>query len=130
MSTTHAFICLERLRGLAGRANLRSAERFGPHGVASERAAEAAGSFERCIELNPDMSKAWQLCGEAMEQAGWADKAAAVAADRSCVGTASALRVCRAAARVDTAPLVLAPAPGAPSQPSPASLSRSAADGR
>ncbi len=41
------------------------------------RAAEAAGSFERCIELNPDMSKAWQLCGEAMEQAGWADKAAA-----------------------------------------------------
>lgn len=42
------------------------------------RAAEAAGSFERCIELNRDMSKAWQLCGEAMVLAGWTDKAAAI----------------------------------------------------
>ena len=42
------------------------------------RAAEAAGSYERCIEINRDMSKAWQLCGEAMVLAGWTDKAAAV----------------------------------------------------
>jgi Fe-S cluster biosynthesis and repair protein YggX len=42
------------------------------------RGAEAAKSFERCIELNGDMSKAWQLCGEAMVMAGWTDKAAAV----------------------------------------------------
>ena len=41
------------------------------------RAAEAAGSFERCIELNPEMSKAYQLAGEAMIRAGWADKAVA-----------------------------------------------------
>ncbi|MCH2135533.1 MAG: Fe(2+)-trafficking protein [Phycisphaerales bacterium] len=41
------------------------------------RGAEAAGAFERCIELNRDMSKAWQLCGEAMIAAGWSDKAAA-----------------------------------------------------
>jgi Fe-S cluster biosynthesis and repair protein YggX len=42
------------------------------------RAAEAATSFERCITLNPDMSKAYQLAGEAMIKAGWADKAVAV----------------------------------------------------
>ena len=42
------------------------------------RAAEAAGSFERCIELNPDMSKAYQLAGEAMIKAGWTDKAVAM----------------------------------------------------
>ena len=42
------------------------------------RGAEAAHSFERCIELNRDMSKAWQLCGEAMVMAGWSDKAVAV----------------------------------------------------
>lgn len=42
------------------------------------RHAEAAGSFERCTELNPDMSKAWQLCGEEMIKAGWEDKAVAV----------------------------------------------------
>lgn len=42
------------------------------------RGAEAAKSFERCIELNRDMSKAWQLCGEAMVMAGWSDKAVAV----------------------------------------------------
>ncbi|MCH2138769.1 MAG: Fe(2+)-trafficking protein [Phycisphaerales bacterium] len=42
------------------------------------RAAEAAESFQRCTELNREMSKAWQLCGEAMMQAGWEDKAAAV----------------------------------------------------
>ena len=41
----------------------------------AERHAEAAQSFERCLELNPDMSKAYQLAGEAMIKAGWADKA-------------------------------------------------------
>jgi Fe-S cluster biosynthesis and repair protein YggX len=39
------------------------------------RAAEAASSFERCIAINPDMSKAYQLAGEAMIKAGWTDKA-------------------------------------------------------
>jgi Fe-S cluster biosynthesis and repair protein YggX len=42
------------------------------------RAAEAAKSFENCIALNPAMSKAYQLAGEAMIAAGWADKAVAV----------------------------------------------------
>jgi len=40
------------------------------------RAAEAAGSFERCIELDPDMSKAWELAGRSMIDAGWEDRAA------------------------------------------------------
>ncbi|MEM7229658.1 MAG: Fe(2+)-trafficking protein [Planctomycetota bacterium] len=39
------------------------------------RSAEAAQSFERCIALNDEMSKAYQLAGEAMIAAGWADKA-------------------------------------------------------
>ncbi len=39
------------------------------------RAAEAAGCFERCVALNGDMSKAFQLGGKAMIEAGWADKA-------------------------------------------------------
>jgi Fe-S cluster biosynthesis and repair protein YggX len=39
------------------------------------RHAEAARSLERCIELAPDMSKAYQLCGQAMIGAGWTDKA-------------------------------------------------------
>ena len=39
------------------------------------RHAEAAGSLERVTELNPDMSKAFQLAGESMIQAGWEDKA-------------------------------------------------------
>jgi Fe-S cluster biosynthesis and repair protein YggX len=39
------------------------------------RYAEAAGSLERCLKLNEDMSKAWQLAGEAMIKAGWEDKA-------------------------------------------------------
>jgi Fe-S cluster biosynthesis and repair protein YggX len=42
------------------------------------RAAEAATSLERCIGLNPEMSKAYQLAGQAMIKAGWEDKAAAV----------------------------------------------------
>lgn len=41
----------------------------------AERAAEAAASFQKCIEINPDMSKAYQLAGDAMIKAGWVDKA-------------------------------------------------------
>jgi len=39
------------------------------------RSGEAAERFERVIELNPDMSKAYQLAGQAMIDAGWEDKA-------------------------------------------------------
>ncbi|MFO0875605.1 MAG: Fe(2+)-trafficking protein, partial [Phycisphaerales bacterium] len=39
------------------------------------RHGEAARSLERCIELNPHMSKAYELAGKAMIGAGWADKA-------------------------------------------------------
>ncbi|MDY7108223.1 MAG: Fe(2+)-trafficking protein [Planctomycetota bacterium] len=42
----------------------------------AERFAEAATSFQRCLELNADMSKAYQLAGEAMIKAGWTDQAA------------------------------------------------------
>jgi Fe-S cluster biosynthesis and repair protein YggX len=42
------------------------------------RHAEAAGSLEKVTELNPDMSKAFQLAGESMIQAGWEDKAVSV----------------------------------------------------
>ncbi len=44
----------------------------------SGRAAEAAKSFENCIAVNPHMSKAYQLCGQAMIEAGWADKAVTI----------------------------------------------------
>jgi Fe-S cluster biosynthesis and repair protein YggX len=44
----------------------------------ADRAAEAARSFEHCIRLNPGMSKAYQLAGQAMIKAGWEDKAVAV----------------------------------------------------
>ena len=44
----------------------------------AERAAEAAVSFERCIELNPDMSKAYELAGAALVKAGWSDRAVEV----------------------------------------------------
>ncbi len=43
----------------------------------ADRAAEAAGSFEQCVRIAPEMSKAYPLCGEAMIKAGWADKAVA-----------------------------------------------------
>lgn len=33
------------------------------------RAADAARSFERCLELNEEMSKAYQLCGQALIEA-------------------------------------------------------------
>ncbi len=39
------------------------------------RSAEAALSLERVIEMSPGMSKAYQLCGQAMIGAGWTDKA-------------------------------------------------------
>ncbi|MCP4837334.1 MAG: tetratricopeptide repeat protein [Phycisphaera sp.] len=42
------------------------------------RAAEAAGSFERVMELNPEMSKAYQLAGDAMLDAGLEDRGVAV----------------------------------------------------
>ena len=44
----------------------------------AERPVEAAASFEECIRLNPDMSKAFELAGEAMVAAGWEDRAADV----------------------------------------------------
>jgi Fe-S cluster biosynthesis and repair protein YggX len=44
----------------------------------ASRHAEAAKSFEECIRINPDMSKAWQLCGQSMIAAGWEDKAVEV----------------------------------------------------
>lgn len=44
----------------------------------AQRHAEAAGAFERCIEANPEMSKAYQLCGQEMIAAGWEDKAVAI----------------------------------------------------
>lgn len=42
------------------------------------RHAEAAQSLERCLAINAQMSKAYQLCGQAMIGAGWEDKAVAV----------------------------------------------------
>ena len=42
------------------------------------RHAEAAKAFEECTRLNPEMSKAWQLCGQEMVRAGWEDKAVVV----------------------------------------------------
>ena len=42
------------------------------------RAAEAAVSLERCTELNPEMSKAWQLWGQSLIDAGWSDQAVVV----------------------------------------------------
>ncbi|MCE9619019.1 MAG: Fe(2+)-trafficking protein [Planctomycetes bacterium] len=41
------------------------------------RFAESAKSLQRCLELVPDMSKAWQLCGQAEIGAGWSDRAVA-----------------------------------------------------
>ena len=41
----------------------------------ANRHAEAATSFEKCIAINPEMSKAYQLAGQAMVDAGWSDKA-------------------------------------------------------
>lgn len=44
----------------------------------SRRFAEAAKAFENCIAVNPHMSKAYQLAGQSMIDAGWADKAVVV----------------------------------------------------
>jgi len=41
----------------------------------ASRHAEAARSFERCVELAPDMSKAYQLGGQAMIGSAWTDRA-------------------------------------------------------
>jgi Fe-S cluster biosynthesis and repair protein YggX len=41
----------------------------------SGRAAESAKAFENCVAVNPAMSKAYQLGGQAMIDAGWTDKA-------------------------------------------------------
>ncbi|MDP7070486.1 MAG: Fe(2+)-trafficking protein [Phycisphaerales bacterium] len=41
----------------------------------ANRAAEAAKALAKCIELNPDMSKAYELCGQALVAAGDRDKA-------------------------------------------------------
>lgn len=41
----------------------------------ARRYAEASKNLQRCLDLNPDMSKAYQLCGEAMIGAGWEDQA-------------------------------------------------------
>jgi len=43
----------------------------------SGRFAEAAQSLERCVAINPEMSKAYELAGKAMLGAGWSDKAVA-----------------------------------------------------
>lgn len=42
------------------------------------RHAEAAPSFERAIELAPDMSRAYERAGRSMIKAGWADRAVEV----------------------------------------------------
>ncbi len=42
----------------------------------AERFAEAAASYTRCVELVPEMSKAYQMAGEALIKAGDADRAA------------------------------------------------------
>ena len=41
----------------------------------ADRAAEASRSLLRAIELNPDMSKAYELAGGALIKAGWEDQA-------------------------------------------------------
>ncbi|QYK49667.1 MAG: Fe(2+)-trafficking protein [Phycisphaeraceae bacterium] len=41
----------------------------------SERHADAAASFARCIALNPSMSKAYQLAGESLIKAGRSEEA-------------------------------------------------------
>jgi Fe-S cluster biosynthesis and repair protein YggX len=47
----------------------------------AERHADAAASFQRCIELNPAMSKAYQMAAESLLKAGQAQKAAEVATE-------------------------------------------------
>ncbi len=41
----------------------------------AERYADAAASFQRCIAVNPEMSKAYQLAGQALIEAGSHDEA-------------------------------------------------------
>jgi Fe-S cluster biosynthesis and repair protein YggX len=49
--------------------------------VQAERYVEAAESFKRCIALNPNMSKAYQLGGDALIKAGMIDDAATLLTD-------------------------------------------------
>lgn len=49
--------------------------------VQAERYVEAAESFRRCITLNPNMSKAYQLGGDALIKAGMIDDAATLLTD-------------------------------------------------
>jgi len=44
----------------------------------AERHADAAKAFARCVELNPGMSKAWQLAGKAFMDAQQNEKAVAI----------------------------------------------------
>jgi len=44
----------------------------------ADRHTDAAGSFQRCIELNDQMSKAYQLAGQALIAAGRRDEAASI----------------------------------------------------
>lgn len=46
--------------------------------VQAGRHGEAAEAFERCVTANPEMSKAYQLCGQEMIAAGWEDKAVVI----------------------------------------------------
>jgi Fe-S cluster biosynthesis and repair protein YggX len=46
----------------------------------AERFADAAASFRRCVELNREMSKAYQLAGEALIKTGQEDQAAEILA--------------------------------------------------
>ena len=44
----------------------------------AERFADAAASLKRCVEINREMSKAYQLAGEALIKAGMTDEAAEI----------------------------------------------------
>ncbi len=46
--------------------------------LTDKRFAEAAKSFERAIEVAPEMSRAYELAGRAMIGAGWADRAVVI----------------------------------------------------
>ncbi len=46
--------------------------------VEAERFAEGAASYLRCVDIVPDMSKAFQMAGEALIKAGQKDRAAEV----------------------------------------------------
>ena len=76
MNTTEDRIAQFQNMALADPTNDMAHFSLGSAYLQAGRPAEAAGSLERCIELNPQMSKAYELCGQAMVAAGWEDKAA------------------------------------------------------